>query len=185
LTVKAELFVGVLQIVVDGIGTSHRPGVRALVAEVIEYAEILRGMVLAAEANASENEDGVMWPDVMKCTAGRAYAVERYPRIIHRLQELAGQGPILRFSESDWDHPIWGPRLNWLYEGAELSARDKNLVMNLLWDLTTSAHAGRVAIFENVNGTPLPFMRERLYTEYDRSDAVSHVRTFLGLTSNE
>lgn len=179
LTVKAEMFVGLLQIIVDGIGTAHRPGVRALVAEVIEYAEILRGMVIAAEANAQPNADGVWFPDVMKTTAGRAYAIERYPMIIHRLQELAGQGPILRFSRADWDHPVLGPRLEWIYEGIDISAREKNLFMNLLWDLTTSSHAGRVAIFENVNGTPLPYMRERLYTEYDREASMKAVRTFV------
>lgn len=167
LTVKAEMFVGLLQIIVDGIGTAHRPGVRALVAEVIEYAEILRGMVIAAEANAQPNADGVMFP------------IERYPMIIHRLQELAGQGPILRFSRADWDHPVLGPRLEWIYEGIGISAREKNLFMNLLWDITTSSHAGRVAIFENVNGTPLPYMRERLYTEYDRDASMKAVRTFV------
>jgi 4-hydroxyphenylacetate 3-monooxygenase len=181
LCVKAEMFVGLLQIIVDGIGTSHRPGVRALVAEVITYAEILRGMVVAAEAGAEYNEDGVFFPDVMKTTAGRTYAVEQYPSIIHRLQELAGQGPILRWSEKTLNHPQLGPRLEWLFEGAGLSARDKNVFMNLLWDLTSSSHAGRVEIFENVNGAPLPALRERLYIEYDRSDHMNSVRRYVGV----
>jgi 4-hydroxyphenylacetate 3-monooxygenase len=181
LCVKAEMFVGLLQTIVDAIGTGHRPGVRNLVAEVIQYAEVLRGMVIAAEANAKYNEDGVLFPDVMKTTAGRAYAVELYPMIIHRLQELAGQGPVLRWSEKTMNHPQLGPRLEWIFEGAGMSAREKNLFMNLLWDLTSSSHAGRVEIFENVNGAPLPVLRERLYNEYDRKPHVDSVRSFLGL----
>jgi 4-hydroxyphenylacetate 3-monooxygenase len=182
LCVKAEMFAGLLQIIVDSIGTSHRPGVRAIVAEVIGYAEVLRGMVVAAEAGAEYNQDGVLFPDVMKTTAGRAYAVQEYPAIIHRLQELAGQGPILRWTEKTLNHPQLGPRLEWLFEGAGLSARDKNLYMNLLWDLTSSSHAGRVEIFENVNGAPLPVLHERLYLEYDRKDHMNTVRRFVGET---
>jgi 4-hydroxyphenylacetate 3-monooxygenase len=179
--VKAEMFAGLLQIIVDSIGTGHRPGVRNLVAEVIQYAEVLRGMVIAAEANAKYNEDGVLFPDVMKTTAGRAYAIELYPTIIHRLQELAGQGPVLRWSEKTMNHPQLGPRLEWIFEGAGMGAREKNLFMNLLWDLTSSSHAGRVEIFENVNGAPLPVLRERLYNEYDRGPHKNAVRRFLGL----
>ena len=185
LCVKAELFVGLLQSVIDAIGTGHRPGVRALTAEVIEYAEILRGMVIAAEVGAKYNDEGVLFPDVMKTTAGRAYAVERYPGIIHRLQELAGQGPILRWSEKTMNHPELGPRLDWIFEGAGMSARDKNLFMNLLWDVTSSSHAGRVEIFENVNGAPLPALRERLYNEYDRRPHINAVRRFLRMNELE
>lgn len=179
LCVKAELFVGVLQLVVDGIGTSHRPGVRQLVAEVIEYAQVLRAMLIASEAAAIATEGGALWPNPMIITAGRSYALGLYPTIIHRLQELAGQGPILRWSREDFDHPVLGPRLEWFYESESLSARDKNILMNLVWDLTSSSHAGRVEIFENVNGFPLPYLRERMYNDYDSSGAVSHVRRFL------
>jgi 4-hydroxyphenylacetate 3-monooxygenase len=185
LCVKAELFVGLLQSIIDAIGTGHRPGVRALAAEVIEYAEILRGMVIAAEAGAKYNDDGVLFPDVMKTTAGRLYAVNKYPSIIHRMQELAGQGPILRWSEKTMNHPQLGPRLEWIFEGAGMPAREKNLFMNLLWDLTSSSHAGRVEIFENVNGAPPPVLQERLYNEYPRKKHQNDVRRFLGLDDLE
>jgi 4-hydroxyphenylacetate 3-monooxygenase len=180
LSVKADLFAGLLQLITQGIGTAHRPGVRQLVAEVVEYASVLKGMVLAAEARAELTESGVMWPDPKLVTAGRCYAVGLYPMIIHRLQELGGQGPILRWSEKDLTHPVLGPRLDFLYEGADISAWDKNLLMNLLWDLTSSSHAGRVELFENVNGFPLPYLRERLVREYDFSTSVDAITTYLG-----
>lgn len=185
LSVKAELFVATLQLITDGIGTSHRPGVRQLVAEAIEYAQVLKGMVLGAEANAQMTDSGVMWPDEKLVTAGRAYAVGLYPMMIHRLQELAGQGPILRWSEADLDDPTLGPRLRFFYEGAAISAYDKNILMNFLWDLTTSSHAGRVTLFENVNGFPLPYLRERMYREYDRSRSVERIKTFLAIDDVE
>lgn len=180
LSVKADLWVGLLHLITDGIGTAHRPGVRQIVAEVIEYATVLKGLVLAAEENAQLTESGVMWPDPLIITGGRGYALGLYPTMIHRLQELAGQGPVLRWSEKDLQHPVLGPRLDFLYEGAGISAWDKNLLMNLLWDLTSSSHAGRVELFENVNGFPLPYLRERLYREYDASTAMDAITSYLG-----
>lgn len=184
LTVKAELFVGLIQLICDGIGTSHRPGVRQLIAEIIEYAQVLRGMVLASEENAQPTESGVMWPDSKLITAGRSYALSMHPHIVHLIQELCGQGPILRWSEKDLNHPVIGPRIEWFYEGAAISARDKNLLMNLVWDLTTSSHAGRVRLFENVNGFPVPYLRERMYLEYDRTESMNFIRNFLSLDGN-
>jgi 4-hydroxyphenylacetate 3-monooxygenase len=181
LAVKAELFVGLTQLICDGIGTSHRPGVRQLIAELIEYAQVLRGMVLASEANAELTESGVMWPDRKMITAGRTYALGLLPQMTHIVQELCGQGPILRWSEQDLDHPVIGPRIEWFYEGAAISARDKNKLMNLVWDLTTSSHAGRVRLFENVNGFPVPYLRERMYLEYDRAPAMDFIRDFMDL----
>jgi 4-hydroxyphenylacetate 3-monooxygenase len=181
LAVKAELFVGLVQLVCDGIGISHRPGVRQLIAEVIEYAQVVRGMVLASEEAASQTESGVMWPDRHIVTAGRSYALSGYPHIVHIVQELCGQGPILRWSEKDLNHPDLGPRLEWFYDGAAITAREKNLLMNLVWDLTTSSHAGRVRLFENVNGFPVPYLRERMYLEYDRKKAMDFIQKFLSI----
>jgi 4-hydroxyphenylacetate 3-monooxygenase len=145
----------------------------------MEYAQVLRGMVLAAEEGAELTPSGVMWPDKKMITAGRAYALGKYHHIAHIVQELGGQGPILRWSEKDLNHPEIGPRLAWAYEGASMSARDKNLLMNLLWDLTSSSHAGRNALFENVNGFPLPYLRARMHREYDQSDAVDAIPSYL------
>ncbi len=182
--VKAELFVGLLQLITDGIGTSHRDGVRQLVAEVMEYASVLRGMVLASEERAEYTASGVLWPDKRMITAGRAYALGRYPHVVHIVKELAGQGPVLRWSEADFDNPEIGPWLEWAYEGAAISARDKNLLMNLLWDLTSGSHAGRVGLFENVNGFPVPYLRIRVYNEFDRAGAVEAIKDYLGLDAS-
>ncbi len=43
--------------------------------------------------------------------------------------------------------------------------------MNFVWDLTSSAQAGRTELFENVNATPVPLMQQRLYEEYDTGRA--------------
>jgi 4-hydroxyphenylacetate 3-monooxygenase len=114
-------------------------------------------------------------------TAGRLHSIQEYPRIIHVLQELCGQGLVMRFQRADFENPEIGPLLDELLPGREISARDKNRLMNFVWDLTTDSHAGRTELFENVNATPAPFLKERLFGEYPRGELVGRVRDLAGL----
>jgi 4-hydroxyphenylacetate 3-monooxygenase len=176
LAAKAQIFVGAAQLAVDMLGTGHIPAVRGLVGDVMEYALALKAFVLSAEQLAKPTEAEVMAPDVNMLTAGRKYSIENYPRIIHTLQELCGQGLVMRFGKAAFDSPEIGHYLKELLPGHNVSAAEKNQLMNFIWDLTTSGAAGRVELFENVNATPAPFLRERLYGEYDRKDAMALAR---------
>ena len=44
LATKAQIFVGAAQLAVDMLGTGHIPGVRALVADIMEYAMAPEGL---------------------------------------------------------------------------------------------------------------------------------------------
>jgi 4-hydroxyphenylacetate 3-monooxygenase len=82
LAYRGEIFAGAAQLIVDALGTDHVPAVRAMVAEVISYAAILRGMITATVETAQPTESGVMLPDHSFVTAGRLHAIEHYPRIM-------------------------------------------------------------------------------------------------------
>ncbi len=181
LVVKAELFVGTAQLVIDALGTSKFPTVRASMASLIEYAQLLRASIEAAEHNPVMSEGGVMGPDHNFLTAGRLHSIENYPRIIHTLQELCGQGLVMRFNKADFENPEIGHYLDDLLPGTGVSARVKNQLMNFVWDLTSSSLAGRVELFENVNSTPGPFVRERLFAEYKRDDLSKRVMKLAGI----
>ena len=178
---KAELFVGAAQLVIEVLGTGQIPGVRSYMSELISYAETLKAFVLAAENQAVMTEGGVLAPDVNLLTAGRLHSIENYPRIIHVLQELCGQGLVMRFQKAAFDNPEIGPLLDQFLPGRGMSARDKNRLMNFVWDLTTDSHAGRTELFENVNATPANFLRERLYAEYPREKVIGIARDLAGL----
>ncbi|CAK6481052.1 4-hydroxyphenylacetate 3-hydroxylase N-terminal domain-containing protein [Peribacillus castrilensis] len=182
LATKAEMYAGAAQLIVDTLGTGKIPGVRSIVSEVIQYAQTLRAYVLASEELAKPTPDEVMWPDVNMLTAGRLYGITHYPQIIHHLQELCGQGLVMRFSEKDYDHPFIGGKLEELLFGREMTSKQKNLLMNFIWDITTDSHAGRIGLFENVNALPAPLLRERLYHEYDRTPFMNQIRKSIGLT---
>ncbi len=178
---KAELFVGVGQAVVDTLGTGAFPQVRAYMADLIRYAQTLKAFVLAAENLATMSEGGVLAPDVNMLTAGRLHSIDEYPRIIHTIQELCGQGLVMRFGRADFANAEIGPLLDELLPGKGLTSQDKNRLMNFIWDLTTDSHAGRTELFENVNATPANFLRDRLYREYPRERVVGIARDAAGL----
>ena len=62
-----------------------------------------------------------------------------------------------------------------------MARRDKNLVMNLVWDVAASEHATRSKLFEQSNALNVPFLKERIYGEWDRTELLQEVRHFLGL----
>lgn len=181
LKVKSAIFVGCAQMITEILGTGQIPGVRSMLAEIIEYNRTLEAFVLAAEAGSFVNESGVMVPDVMMLTTGRLYAIRNYPHIIHVLQEMCGQGLVMRFGKAAFENPDIGHYLAELLPGKGVTGMQKEQLMNFIWDLTCSSLAGRVALFENVNASPAPRMRERLVNEFDRSDMVKLARDAAGL----
>jgi 4-hydroxyphenylacetate 3-monooxygenase len=182
LWVKSQIFLGAGRLVVDALGTSQIPAVRAKIAELIQYEQTLRAFLFAAEDAAVPAASGTMLPDVNLTTSGRLHAIQNYPQVIHTLQELCGQGLVMRFPKAAFDHPDIGPKLDELLPGYGISAADKNRLMNFVWDLTSSAQAGRTELFENVNATPVPLLQQRLYEEYNTSRAERMAGELAGLS---
>jgi 4-hydroxyphenylacetate 3-monooxygenase len=179
---KAELYAGLAQLIVDTLELGEVAVVRQRVADILEFSQILQGMQIAAEELADLSEGGVMTPDVNVVTAGRSYALDNLPRILHILQDICGQGMILRWTEGDLQtEAAFGKPLSWFLDTRSMSARDKNLVMNLVWDVAASEHATRSKLFEESNALNVPFLKERLYGEYDRGHFMEEVRHFIGL----
>src|SRR5262249_48662100 len=123
----------------------------------------------------------VLVPDVALVTAGRLHSIVEYPVVMQILRELCGQGLISRFTKADLEREDVGSKIDEFMPGHNLTGRGKNRFMNFVWDLTCTPPAARVGLFENVNSTPPPAVRQQVYQSYDRSDAVARVRKYLDL----
>lgn len=180
LATRAEIFVGTAQMVLNVLGTGQIPAVQTLFAELIGYAQTLRAFVIAAETTATHTEYGIMMPDLQLLTAGRLHSIRLYPHIMHILQELCGQGLVMRFGKKAFNNPDIGHHLQELLPGKGVSGMEKEQIMNFVWDLTSSSLAGRVALFENVNAGATPFLLTRLFNEYNRDEHVKTARKLAG-----
>ena len=178
LSYRAELFAATAQLIVNALGTDHIPAVRAMVAEVVHYAKIIRACVLASIEHAAPTPSGVLIPDASLVTAGRLHAIEHYPKVMQLLRDLSGQGLISRVPESSWDRADVGAMLDEFLPGHLLNAREKNRLFNLVWDISCSGHGLRTALFEALNATPAPALREDLYRIHDSSEALAVVKGF-------
>jgi aromatic ring hydroxylase len=178
---RAEIFAGTAGLIAEVLGTDSIPQVRDAVAEITAYAATLKAFVVAAEDEA-EIWNGVCVPSDPLVTAGRLHSLVHYPRVMQLLRDLSGQGMISRFSKAQFDHPEIGARLEEFLPGTGVSARDKNRLFNLVWDLTCSSHAMRVALFENVNALPPSAIRSEIFQSYPRSEWTDFVRSYAGLT---
>lgn len=181
LMVKSEIYVGCAEMVTQILGTDGIPAVRGMLGEIVEFNRALKAFLIAAEANPQVMPSGVLGPDVSMITAGRLYGVSRYPNVIHTLQEMCGQGLVMRFGKASFENPDIKHHLEELLPGRGCTGMEKEQLMNFIWDLTTSGLAGRVALFENVNATPAPRLRERLFMEFDRSGMVDRAKRVAGM----
>ena len=177
---RGELFAGIAQAVVDALGTEPIPGVRNALAEVFAYAQTLKAFVLAAEQEGYITEAGVFVPNQSMTTPGRLFSIEHYPRIMQIIRDITGQGMISRFPASTWQLEEISGKLEEFMGGHGITARDKNRIFGLAWDITSSSHAMRVALFENVNATPPAWIREEIYRSYDREEALRLVHDRAG-----
>lgn len=183
--VKAEILAGAVQLAVNDLNTGDVQSVQEQVADVMEYAKTLRSYVLASEQGAQQTEGGVMFPSVNMITSGRIYGIKHYPEILQTVTHLTGQGSIMRFHEEDYDNEEIGPKMNWLLEGYTLPAKEKNLLMNLIWDLTQDTIGRRVEAFDRLNGYPIFLLKQRLYNEYDLTDSMEFIIDYLDLPETE
>ena len=178
---RAEIFAGAAKMIASVLGTDHIPAVRALVAEVGAYAATLRALMIAAIETASLTESGVMLPSHAYVTACRLHANVGYPKIMQILRELSGQGLISRVPRATWERADLGPVLDEFLPGHGVTAREKNRFFNLIWDMTSSAAAMRIALFENINATPAATIRQVLYDVYDSSEGAELVKRLAGI----
>lgn len=178
---RAEIFAATAQTIVDVLGTERIPPVRAAVADIIAYASALKAFVIAAEHRGSHTKSGVFVPDTALVTAGRLHSIVHYPQVMQTLRDLSGQGLISRFTRADFEREDLAGKLEEFLPGHGISARGKNRFFNLVWDMTCSSHAARVALFENTNATPPPTVRQHLYEAYDNAGTIDMVRRFAGI----
>jgi len=184
LAYRAEIFAGTAQVITEILGTDKVPGVRRAVAEITMYAQALRAFSVAAVAQ-SETWNGVEVPQPGLVSAGRLYSIVNYHRIIYMLQDLCGQGLISRWPEKIWEHPEFGPKLESFLPGHGVTAQEKNRFFSFVWDLTSSANAARIGLFENVNATPPSFIAELVYQHVDRSETARFIREYAGIAHGE
>jgi 4-hydroxyphenylacetate 3-monooxygenase len=167
LAVKAEVLTGLVALIPEIIGRDKQPQAQEALGEAIRYLLTLRAFLYASEDEGAVSASGYWMPDPIMVTAGRAYSVEHYRRLIGHLQDLASQGLIITPNEASLDNPVVGPALERLLETPKASARDRARLFRLAWDMVCDSYAGRQTLFELFNALPWTAQRAQLVARFD------------------
>ena len=175
---KTEAFLGVLQAIVDMIGSGGAQHVQEMIAEVIVMLEILKGLKVASEEGATLNAYGVMTPARGPLDAARNWYPGVYKRLIEIMQLIGSSGLIMIPTEADLQGPRAAQIAKYL-QGATGSADARVRLFRLAWDMSISGFGGRQALYERFFfGDPVR-MRQALYAIYDRAPLVERVSAFV------
>jgi 4-hydroxyphenylacetate 3-monooxygenase len=167
LAVKAEVLVGLFALLPSMIGRDKTPQAQEALGEAIRYLTTLRAFIRASEDNGQPSASGFWMPDPIFVTAGRAYSVEHYRRIIGLLQDIGSQSLVNIPTEATFDNPTVGPVLEQMLGGPVASARERARTTRLAIDLAADGYGGRQTLFELFNALPWTNQRDQLMQRFD------------------
>jgi 4-hydroxyphenylacetate 3-monooxygenase len=162
MAVKAELIAGLLHLLPDMIGRGNNPYVHEVQGEAIRYLVTIRGLLSAAEEHGRRTDAGHWQPNGAYVTAGRAYSVEHYRRLIGYIQDVGAQGLINMPTEATLADPAIGPWLNHLLSSPASEASARVRAFRLALELSSGAVGGRSTLFELFNASPWTSQRAQL-----------------------
>jgi 4-hydroxyphenylacetate 3-monooxygenase len=177
-TAKTEAILGLISLMTEAIGIEKFQHVQEDVAETIVALEVLKGLVRAAEADATLNEHGVMTPAWGPLNAARNWYPKMYQRFPEILRKLGASGLMTLPTEADVYGPAAGDVENYLQSAAR-TGPERVRLFRLAWDLSISAFGGRQTLYEYYFfGDPVR-MAGALVGSYDREPYKERITEFL------
>ena len=144
---KSEFVLGLAALLVDTIGAEGFQHVQEKLAELWVGLETMRGLLRAAEADATTDEWGVVRPAWNPLDAARNLYPRLYPRMIEIVQQLGASGLVAMPTEQDLTGPL-ADDIRRYYQAARADAFERIPLFKLAWDVAISAFAGRQVLYE-------------------------------------
>lgn len=176
---KCEFVLGIALLMTQALGNAHLPHAEDRIGELMLYAQLTRGAMRAAEADAEVDEWGVMCPDPLLVESTRNLFMTAYPRMIELLQLLGSSSFLLTPSEADFKGPLKNHIEQYLATD-NTGARDRVKLFRLAWDIAGNAFGSRQVLYERFYASD-PLTRARaLAALYPKKQVMDRVLDFLG-----
>ena len=176
--VKCEFILGLANLMVETLGSAQLPQVQGMTAEIIEYLEITKACLRAAEADASVDKWGIMCPNELPLRVARNLYIRMYPRMAEILHLLGSSSLMALPTEADLNGPL-APEINRYLETDAASAEERVRIFRLAWDTCCSAFGARQVLYERFFQGDVFRNTVLLDTLYDKEPATAWVRGFL------
>ena len=175
---KCEFVVGLASLMVKTLGSGSNLQVQALLAESIENLEIMKALLLSAEADAALDQWGVMCPARIPIVIARNLFIRMYPRMVEIIQLLGSSSLMALPSETDFEGPLAGFLEQYL-DTDTATAKDRVQLFRLAWDLACSAFGSRQVLYERYFQGDWMRNASALYNAYDKEPLMKQVEDFL------
>ncbi|WP_216827541.1 4-hydroxyphenylacetate 3-monooxygenase, oxygenase component [Alkalihalobacterium elongatum] len=176
--VKLEFILGVAQLIVDTINTGEYQHVQEKVSEIIIGLETMKAFLIASEAEATKNRNGVLLPAINPIYTGINTFQRLYPRVVEIIQLLGASGMINIPTEKDFEANIKND-LNLYLQAKTKDAKARVKLFRLAWDLCMSPFGTRQTLYERFFfGDPVR-LSSSLFINYNKKPLVDRVERFL------
>jgi aromatic ring hydroxylase len=169
--IKAELMVGLAMLITEHTGVYQLPPVKARLAQLVGFHQTCRAHVVAAEEEGFHTPSGLYKPSILMFDFGRMYYMEQTPKMVAELLDLAGRASLIFPTEGQWSRPELRRWLEPLQTGPIGRPYDRIKISRVIRDYFLTDWGGRIAMFENFNGTPLLGIRTLTMMRADMSPA--------------
>jgi 4-hydroxyphenylacetate 3-monooxygenase len=184
LVAKSQFLAGIARKIAQVNGIERIPSVQEKLGELASLAAVVEGMVLAAEAAAELDAQGVARPHPRFLYGAMGLQSELYPRILAILRELAGGGVIqLPSSYLDLVSDETRPDVDRYFSGASTDAEERIKLFKLAWDAVGSEFGGRHHQYEMFYAGAPFVTRGYAFRNYGYEQAVGQVEEFLATYS--
>jgi 4-hydroxyphenylacetate 3-monooxygenase len=179
---KLRFLIGIAKRVNEMTGHDGQPPIAIAMGELAAMVSIVESMVLAQEAVATIDDDGVLWPSRTTLYSVMALQSEFNSRMLEIVRELSGAAMItLPSSVEDFGNPEIAHDIERYMRSASSDARRRVALMRLAWDLIGTEFGGRHQQYEKFYGGGTFTVRQNLNRLYDYQRATALADAALAL----
>lgn len=180
---KFELFVGLATLIAENKGTTGDLLTQERIGRLINYLELIKSLVIAAELSPDVIPDGVHRPRSQSIITALSLFPKIYPEMVEIMQLIATSGLIGTPSVEDFSSGI-GDKVRHYFRGAGgHDAEDKVRVLKMAWELVGDAFGTRQELYERFTaGDPTRLLAGR-FKSYDKQQAVRLARSLMVVDS--
>ena len=175
-----QFVAGLIKRATEIVNTDQFPHVRDMIGEITVYVELIKAAVIAAEATAERNADGIYIPNVAPLFAIRNSGNRWYPRVREILQLVLAGG--LMYQPADvtaFASPIVDD-LEKYYRGASTAAEERIKLYKIAADLAVSSFGGRHELYERFYAGDPTFLRiATQFLKYDWTEPLALIDRLL------
>lgn len=179
LQVKLEFVTGVAFSVAESIGVNQFLNVQEKLGELVSQVQTIKGLVIAAEAEAKADEFGNWLPAFSYIETARNLGSRYYPRALEIIQTIGAGGFFqVPSTYSEMEGPL-EPFIQKYLQGASSTADEKVRLFKLAWDIIGSPLASRHELYERFYaGDPVRNLASQ-YVNFDKDKLTSRVLSMI------